>query len=71
MLQIEEEEDLGLIPFRFGPLWIDQDGFMNVVTKAWELPVVGSLNFVWERKLKNTEVALNTWAKLSHKKLIS
>ena len=50
MLQIEEEEDLGPIPFRFSPLWIDQDGFMNTVAKAWELPVVGSSNFVWERK---------------------
>ena len=71
MLQNEEEEDLGPIPFRFSPLWIDQDGFMNTVAKAWELPVVGSPNFVWERKLKNTKVALKAWAKLSHKIPIS
>ena len=67
MLHIEEEEDLGPIPFRFCPLWKDQDGFMNVVAKAWELPVVGSLNFVWERKLKNTKDELKAWAKLSQK----
>ena len=67
MLHIEEEEDLCPIPFQFNPLWKDQDGFMNVVSKEWELPVVGSSNFVWERKLKNTKVALNSWAKLSQK----
>ena len=58
MLQIEDEEDLGPIPFRFNPLWRDQDGFMSTVTMVWDLPVVGALNFVWERKLKNTKVAL-------------
>ena len=58
MLQIEEEANLCPIPFRFIPLWKDQDGFMNVVVKAWELPVVRSSNFVCERKLKNTKAAL-------------
>ena len=43
---------------------------MNVVAMTWELPVVGSPNFVWERKLKNTKVALKAWAK-SHKNPIS
>ena len=70
MLQIEEEEDLGPIPFRFSPLWIEQDGFMNIVAMAWELPVVGSPNFIWEWRLKNTKVALKAWAK-SHKNPIS
>ena len=70
MLQIEEEEDLGPIPFRFSPLWIEQDGFMNIVAMAWELLVVGLPNFVWERKLKNTKVALKGWDK-SHKNQIN
>ena len=43
---------------------------MNVVDMAWELPVVGLPNFVWERKLKNTKVALKAWDK-SHKNPIS
>ena len=71
MLQIEDEEDIGPIPFWFSPLWKDQDGFMSIVTKAWELLVVGSPNFVWERKLKNTKVVLKVWAKLSQKNTIS
>ena len=58
MLQIKDEEDLGLIPFRFNPLGKERDGFMSTVTMAWDLPVVGSPKFVWERKLKNTKAAL-------------
>ena len=27
MLQLEDEEDLGPIPFWFNPLWIGKDGF--------------------------------------------
>ena len=66
MLQIEEEEDLNHIPFRFSPLWKDRDGFMSTVSMAWDILVVGSLNCVWERKLKNTN-----WVKLSKKNPIS
>ena len=38
---------------------------------AWDLPVVGSTNFVWERKLKNTKAALQDWVKLTRKNPIS
>ena len=71
MLLIDDEEDLGPIPFWFSPLWKDRDGFMSIVTKAWVLPVDGSSNFVWERKLKNTKVALKVWAKLTQKNPVS
>ena len=67
MLQIEDEEDLGPIPFRFSPLWKDRDGFMSTVTMAWDLPVIGSLNLVWERKLINTKAVLKDWVKLTQK----
>ena len=30
---------------------------------AWDLPVVGSPNFVWERKLINTKTTLKDWVK--------
>ena len=71
LLQIEDEEDLGPIPFRFSPLWKDSDGFMNTVTMAWDLPVVGSPKYVWERKLLNTKVALKDWVKHSQKNPIN
>ena len=71
MLQIEDEEGLGPIPFRFSPLWKDKDGFMSTVTMAWDLLVVGSPNFVWERKLKNTKAALKEWVKITQKNPIN
>ena len=58
LLHIEDEEDLGPIPFRFIPLWKVSDGFLSTVKMAWDLLVVGSSNFVWEKKLKNNKVAL-------------
>ena len=64
LLQIENEEDLGPIPFRFSPLWKDRDGFMSNVILAWAIPVARSPNYVWERKLINTKVALKNWVKL-------
>ena len=67
MLQLDDEEDLGPIPFRFSPLWIGRDGFLSIVTKAWSLPVTGSPNYVWERKLKNTKSTLKEWVKHSLK----
>ena len=40
---------------------------MSIVSTAWEIPMVGSPNYVWERKLKNTKATLKTWVKLSNK----
>ena len=31
-LLFEKEEELGPIPFRFSPLWIERDGFMDIVS---------------------------------------
>ena len=44
---------------------------MSTVSTAWDIPFVGSSNYVWERKLKNTKVALKDWVKLSQKNPIS
>ena len=44
---------------------------MSIVSTAWEISVVGSSNYVWERKLKNTKTTLKTWVKLSNKNPIS
>ena len=47
-LNLEYEENLGPIPFRFSPLWIEKEGFKEKVTSAWSTPVIGSPSFVWE-----------------------
>ena len=57
-LQFEKEEELGPIPFRFIPLWIERSGFMDIVSQALSIYVASSPNFFFEHKLKNTKLAL-------------
>ena len=44
---------------------------MSTVSMAWDILVIGPSNYVWERKLKNTKVALKNWVNLSQKNPIS
>eukprot|EP00253_Pinus_taeda_P006725 PITA_06725 len=62
-LILEEEEDLGPIPFRFSPQWIEREGFSDTVKEAWSKPINGSTSYVWEQKLKATKQALKDWIK--------
>ena len=63
LLQFEDEEDLWPILFNFIPLWIDHEGFMNIVSHSWSQPISVSPSFVWEHKLKFTKLALKEWVK--------
>ena len=62
-LIFEKEEEMGPIPFRFSPLWIERVGFMEMVSQAWSSYVKGSPSFVWEQKMKHTKIALKLWVK--------
>ncbi|WP_151816483.1 hypothetical protein, partial [Acinetobacter seifertii] len=62
-LLLEDEEDLGPIPFRFSPLWIEKVGFMETVKATWAKPFSGSSSYIWEQKLKATKHALKEWIK--------
>ena len=62
---MQDHPDLSSIPFWFNPLWIDREGFLDTVGNLWRVSVIGSPNFVWERKLKNTKFALKDWIKQS------
>ena len=62
-LTLSPEEKLGPIPFRFSLLWVNQDGFLDIVNKSWNEPVYGSPLFVWEGKLRRLKADLKTWAK--------
>ena len=64
-LIFEEAEELGLIPFRFSPLWIARDKFWDTVSNSWVVYIEGSPSFIWEQKLKNTKIALKNWTKKS------
>lgn len=54
-LLLEDEEDLGPILFRFSPLWIEREGFIETVKAAWAKTFMGSPSYVWEKKLKTTK----------------
>jgi len=62
-LSLEDEEELGPIPFRFSPLWLEREGFFDTVKAAWSEPFSGSPSYVWEQKLKATKHALKEWIK--------
>lgn len=57
-LLLEDEEDLGPIPFRFSPLWIKREGFIETVKAVWAKTFMGSPSYVWEQKLKARKQAL-------------
>eukprot|EP00253_Pinus_taeda_P016670 PITA_16670 len=62
-LCLEDEEDLGPIPFRFSPQWIEREGFFETVKTAWASSITSSPSFIWEQKLKLTKKALKEWIK--------
>ena len=62
-LHLEDEDDLGPLPFRFSPLWIERDGFLETVKAAWAKSFSGSSSYVWEKKLKAIKQALKDWIK--------
>eukprot|EP00253_Pinus_taeda_P018034 PITA_18034 len=62
-LELSMDGFLGPIPFRFSPLWIQQEGFNEVVAEAWNQKIQGSPFFVWEEKLRALKRKLKEWAK--------
>jgi hypothetical protein len=63
-LTLSAQRNLGPIPFRFSPLWINQKDFLNKVEEIWKTSVMGSPFFVWEEKLRRVKTALKCWAKI-------
>ena len=62
-LLLEEEENLGPILFWFNPLWIEREGFWDIITQVWSHFIVGSPSFIWEQMIKLTKIALKNWIK--------
>ena len=65
LLDLSFEENLGPIPFRFSSLWIQQDGFQDIVTSAWNRQIQGSPVFVWEEKLRGLKKDLKMLGQVS------
>jgi hypothetical protein len=63
LLEAMHDINLGPIPFRFSPTWLQYEGFQDLVTKIWNAKVIGSKFFVWEEKHRRLKVALQFWEK--------
>lgn len=63
MLELLPLKDVGPIPFRISPLWIQNPGFMERVKAVWDRAVNGSPFFVSEEKLRRLKSELKCWAK--------
>jgi hypothetical protein len=55
--------DLGPIPYQFNPLWLQEKTIINLIIPTWSQWIVGSLVFVWEKKVKATKLVLKEWEK--------
>lgn len=63
LLDLSMDENLGPIPFRFNPLWLQHDGFQEVVSESWNRHVHGSSFYAWEEKMRGLKRRLKEWAR--------
>ena len=64
LLELSLDKNLGPIPFRFNPLWIQQEGFYHLVSSSWNQKITRNPSFTWEEKLRRLKHELKNWAKL-------
>eukprot|EP00253_Pinus_taeda_P003930 PITA_03930 len=62
-LDILAHMDQGPIPFKFSPIWVKEQSFMQLVKDTWKQQVNGSTFFVWDEKLRRVKAALKSWVK--------
>jgi len=63
MIKMEKVEIIRLFPFKFNANWGLSEEVRKLVDRAWKTNVQGSLNYVWESKLKNVKKELRNWLK--------
>jgi hypothetical protein len=63
LLEFKKYGIAGPIPFRFSPLWIQHEGFFQIIWEQWNTPVTGSPFFAWEENLRRVKKTLKIWAK--------
>eukprot|EP00253_Pinus_taeda_P035966 PITA_35966 len=63
ILELSSDENLGPIPFRFSTLWLQHEGFQEMVSDAWNRSVQGSPFYVWEEKMRGLKRKLKEWAR--------
>lgn len=62
-LDLSAHWDKGPTPFKFNPLWIKEQTFLQLVKDMWKQPVNGSPFYVWEEKLRRVKAALKVLVK--------
>jgi hypothetical protein len=63
LLNLEEEENMGPIPFRFSPLWIEKEGFLETVQLSLVLSSFRVSKLCVGAEIKATKHALKAWVK--------
>lgn len=46
------------VPFKYFNFWADHPQFVQIIAKAWEEKVIGTLMFILCKKLKHVKVVL-------------
>jgi hypothetical protein len=64
-LSFDKVENLGPIPFKFNPIWMDSPDFLPLISSVWSIWVDGTPVYIWEQKLKKDKQAIKDWVKVS------
>jgi hypothetical protein len=57
-LSLVKEENLGPIPFKFNPIWMDSPDSPPLISSIWSTWVDGTPVYIWEQKLKKAKQAI-------------
>jgi hypothetical protein len=66
LLSLQNAPDYGPLPFRYNPLWSQNEKVLELVKQVWKTWIIGSPNFIWEQKLKLVKSAIKDWAKIHY-----
>ena len=55
--------NLGVIPFRFNPILLQDETILSLIQEEWNLQYFGSPNYIWESKLRSMRSSLKRWIK--------
>ena len=51
-LSFDKVENMGPIPFKFNPIWLDSPDLLPLISSVWSIWVDTTLMYIWEQKLK-------------------
>jgi hypothetical protein len=66
VLSFEPLQNFGPIPFRFNPLWIQNEEALQLIIEVWRQLILGPPSYVWESNLRAIKKALKKWVKLAY-----